>query len=142
MKFSKIAAVALVGAASIASAHAVAPGVMLGANQFTIGISGFVPVICRASVGTAAVAPVPGKVSLGELNEFCNSPNGYRVYAEYSASLTDARLIVDGKPVLLEAAGNSVISHSTRAAIDSRSLELELPAGVEAGSLSFRIEPL
>lgn len=142
MKFSKISAIALVGIASIASAHALTPGVVLSANQFTIGISGFVPVICRASVSAATVTPTPGKVSLGELNEFCNSPNGYRVHAQYSGSLATAKLIVDGRPVALEADGDSIISHSTRAAMDSRSLELELERGVEAGALSFRIEPL
>lgn len=142
MKFRKIASIAIVGAASVASGHAVAPGVMLGSNQYTIGISGFVPVICRASVGAGTVAPVPGTVSLGELNEFCNSPNGYRVHAQYSASLAKAKLIVDGRPVILEADGDSVVSHSTRAAIDSRSLELVLERGVEDGVLSFRIEPL
>jgi hypothetical protein len=133
------------GSAALASAlvlatpaAAVAPGVNLGSAQFTIGLSGFVPVICRASVDATVVAPSSGTVQLGALNEFCNSPNGYVVVADYSASLGNATLLVDGKAVPLAAAGNTIVTQSSTAAISTHTLALE---GASAGSLSFRIEP-
>lgn len=128
--------------ASMAPAAAVAPDVSLASGQFTVGISGFVPVICRANLDATSVVPTPGTVRLGSLSEFCNSPNGYRVHADYSASLAKAQLLVDGRPVPLSKRGSSVISQSNRAAISARELALDLPQGVPAGQISFRIEPL
>ncbi|HVR89811.1 MAG TPA: hypothetical protein VHG29_01800 [Novosphingobium sp.] len=125
-----------------APASAVAPGVSLASSQFTIELVGYVPVICRASVDASLVGTAAGSNSLGSLNEFCNSPNGYRVHADYSASLANAKIIVDGQPVALSDAGTAVISQSDSAAIDSHTLSLELPEGVAGGQLSFRIEPL
>ena len=125
-----------------APASAVAPGIGLASSQFTIELVGYVPVICRASVDASLVGTAAGSNSLGSLNEFCNSPGGYRVHADYSASLASAKLIVDGTAVALSDTGSSVISQSDSAAIDSHDLSLELPEGVEGGQLSFRIEPL
>ena len=122
----------------VTPAAAVAPGVNLGSGQFTIGLTGFVPVICRASIDATVVAPSSGTVSLGALNEFCNSPNGYVVVANYSASLGNATLLVDGKAVSLGADGSTIVSQSDTAAISTHALALE---GATAGSLSFRIEP-
>ncbi|MCZ8321403.1 MAG: hypothetical protein ACK442_10650 [Novosphingobium sp.] len=125
-----------------APATAFAPGVGVGSGQFAIQLVGYVPVICRASVDSSFVSPSAGTVSLGALKEFCNSPNGYRVHADYSPSLSRAKLIVGGKPVPLGKDGTSVISQSNRAAITSQELALDLPKGVEAGAISFRIQPL
>lgn len=126
----------------VAPAAAFAPGVEFGASQFTLGISGFVPVVCRARLEAGIVAPQAGTVNLGTLSEFCNSPNGYRVHADYSAELAAGKLIVDGSALPLDAEGSSVITQSDRAAIDSHDLQLELPGGVQTGQISFRIEPL
>ena len=130
---------ALAGALVLAApASAVAPGVNLGSGQFTIGLTGFVPVICRASVDATVVAPSAGTVQLGALNEFCNSPNGYVVVANYSASLGKATLLVDGKSVPLGADGTTIVTQSDTAAISTHELALQ---GASQGSLSFRIEP-
>ena len=130
---------ALAGALVLAApASAVAPGVNLGSGQFTIGLTGFVPVICRASVDATVVAPSAGTVQLGALNEFCNSPNGYVVVANYSASLGKATLLVDGKAVPLGADGTTIVTQSNTAAISTHELALQ---GASQGSLSFRIEP-
>jgi hypothetical protein len=139
-KFS-LAAVAAVIAASNASA--VAPGIAVDSGQFTIGISGYVPVICRASVG-ASLAPVSGaNVDLGGLNEFCNSPNGYEVYADYAPSLASASLIVDGQKINLSNGGSTRISKSSQAAIATHSVALDLSKSQNVGgSISFRIVAL
>ena len=134
-----LGSVALAGVLALATpASAVAPGVNLVSGQFTIGLTGFVPVICRASVDASVVAPSSGTVQLGALNEFCNSPNGYVVVANYSASLGKATLLVDGKAVPLGADGTTVVTQSHTAAITTHTLALQ---GALAGSLSFRIEP-
>lgn len=129
-------------AAAGAPAVGVDTGVALGSSSTRISISGFVPVICHARVTSDIVAAEPGTASLGQLDEFCNSPRGYRVHADYSASLANARLIVDGAEVALSQDGTTVISQSDRPAVDSHSLAVALPEGIEGGALSFRIEPL
>lgn len=144
MTMKKIALGAL--AAVVASnASAVAPGVGVRSGQFTIGISGYVPVVCRASVGATVAPTTTGHdIDLGGLKEFCNSPNGYEVYADYSPELAAASLIVDGKKINLSAGGSTRISKSNRAGIASRSIALELPktARTANASLSFRITAL
>jgi hypothetical protein len=82
-------------------------------------------------------------VDLGGLNEFCNSPNGYEVYVDYSPSLAAAALIVDGQKIPLSRDGSTRISKSNRAGIASRKIALDLSkARSAAGSLSFRITAL
>ena len=127
--------------ASALPAGAFAPSVNVGGAQFTIGLVGYVPVICRANVDASAVAPVAGTTSLGMLKEFCNSPSGYRVVADYSPELASAALVVDGVPVALSAEGSTVVSQSDSAKIADHSLALELPQDGQTGTISFRIEP-
>jgi hypothetical protein len=89
------------------------------------------------------VAPADGAyISLGNLTEFCNNPGGYEVYVDHSAGLTGGSLSVSGETVELSAAGTTLVSRSRHAAVASRTLGLTAPAGVVAGTLSFRIVPL
>jgi hypothetical protein len=141
MKLYKLGLVAAGLCATVAPASGFQPSVAVGSNQFTIGVVGYVPVICRANVEANMVAPVAGTVSLGTLKEFCNSPSGYRVVADYSPALADAKLVVDGAEIALGAGGSVVVSESDHAAITARAVELQLPADGQTGSLSFRIEP-
>lgn len=141
MKLTKIALAAIGLSATIAPAGAFAPSVDVGSAQVKFDIIGYVPVICRANVEASAIAPVAGTTSLGLLKEFCNSPSGYRVVADYSPSLAQAKLIVDGKPVPLGKEGSTVVTQSNNAAIADHTLALELPKNGPTGNLSFRIEP-
>ena len=141
MKFIKPVLALAALCVSALPAGAFAPSVEVGGAQFTIGIVGYVPVICRANVDASAVAPVSGTTSLGMLKEFCNSPSGYRVVANYSPQLATAKLVVDGVPVALSAEGSTVISQSDSAKIADHSLALELPKDGQTGTISFRIEP-
>jgi len=142
MKHKSFAALVALAAMLPATAGAMGSEITLGQSQYTIGITGFVPVICRAELGASAVPVSSGTVQLGALQEFCNSANGYRVVADYSPSLANATLLVDGAPVALSATGSSVVSQSDKASVASHQLSLELPEGTAAASLSFRIEPL
>ena len=123
-------------------AQAVDPHVGVGSAQYSIGISGFVPVICRATVDATAVPTQPGQVSLGSLNEFCNNPNGYEVYADYSANMAKASLLVDGHKLPLGKDGTVRVTKSYRAGIAAHAVALDLPKGVEPGTISFRIVAL
>jgi hypothetical protein len=140
MRFALASALGVVALAAPATAYA--PAVSIAASQFTVDIVGFVPVICRATVDATSVSPSAGTVQLGSLKEFCNSPNGYRVHADYSPGLAQAKLLVGGRQVPLRKAGTSVVSASSRAGIEANPISLELPKGVNGGSISFRIEPL
>ena len=128
--------------AAAAPAIGVGPGSNVGGADTTIRITGFVPVICHARVSASFAAADAGVQNLGTLREFCNSPRGYRVHADYSDSLAHAKLLVDGKPVPLNKHGSVVVSRSNRAAISSRDLQLDLGNKAQAGNISFRIEPL
>ncbi|MGN6819296.1 MAG: hypothetical protein ACTHJR_11570 [Sphingomonas sp.] len=136
--------VALAAAFALATpaAQAVDPHVAVSSAQYTIGISGFVPVVCRATVDAAMVPAQGGQVSLGSLNEFCNNPNGYAVYADYSPDMAKASLLVDGKKVPLGKTGSTQVSKSNRAGIAAHAVSLDLPKDVTAGSISFRIVAL
>jgi len=143
-KMLKQISIVAVTAAMIAAlpARGASPQVAVGSGQYSIGISGIVPVICRTSVDATIVAPNAGEVSLGALNEFCNSPGGYEVYADYSPAFAGASLVVDGARVALSQTGSTRISASATAAINARSLTLDLPEGVSGGNISFRIVAL
>ncbi|MDE2560656.1 MAG: hypothetical protein KGL48_00280 [Sphingomonadales bacterium] len=123
--------------------QAIAPGSVTEAGHYTLDIVGYVPVICRTSVASNIVAPDGNTVQLGTLENFCNSPTGYQVIADYSASLAGATMFVDGNAVTLQSDGSTVVTKSDHASIENHSLALDLPAGEAAsGSISFRIEPI
>jgi hypothetical protein len=140
----KTVSVALVAALAFATpaAQAVDPHVAVSSAQYSIGISGFVPVVCHATVDAAMVPAQSGQVSLGSLNEFCNSPNGYEVYADYSPNLAKASLLVDGQKVPLGKDGSTRVTKSNRAGIAAHAVSLDLPKGIEPGAISFRIVAL
>jgi hypothetical protein len=124
------------------NASAISPTLNVGSSRFTLGITGFVPVICRANVGATSVPVNPGSVSLGTLDEFCNNPNGYEIYADHSAALSKGSLIIGGQKVQLSQSGTTRIRKTNRAGIDSNGITLEVPQGVAQAQISFRIVPL
>lgn len=141
MKLSKLGLVVAGLCATIAPASGYEPSVSVGGSKYTIGVSGFVPVICRANVEASLIAPNAGTVSLGTLKEFCNSPSGYRVVADYSSALAGSSLVVDGREIALDQGGSVTVSQSDQAAMIDRAVELQLAQDGQTGSLSFRIEP-
>lgn len=113
-----------------------------GSSSYSIGITGLVPVICRASVDTTIVRGAAARNSLGNLNEFCNNPNGYQVFVEASPELANATIVVDGNRVPLAANGPTLISSSNGPSIVSHQLVLHTPTGNANGSLSIRVVAL
>lgn len=111
-------------------------------TSFSLQLRGFVPVICRATVDATNVAPQEGLVDVGTLSEFCNSPTGYQVWADYSPSLAGASVVLDGESVALSDSGSTMLSATDHAGIKSRDMALELPSDTVAGSLSIRVVAL
>ncbi len=137
---------ALVVALSLLALSAPATGALSGidaqSGDVRIGISGFVPVICRTSIDGTQSQPVDGRVSLGSMREFCNSPGGYAIHADYSPNLAKGALVVDGVAIPLDKSGSVRIVQTAQAGIALRSLDLEVPGQAKGGSISFRIQPL
>jgi hypothetical protein len=137
---------ALVAAAlsSFAAVNASAgdTGLDIGSSRYTLSITGFVPVVCRASVDATSVPTTAGEVSLGTLSEFCNSPNGYAIYADHSAALAGGSIVVGGQKIQLSESGSTRIRMSDHAAIQSNGVSLEVPEGVTSAQIAFRIVPL
>jgi len=123
-------------------ASATAPGAMSEQSSYTIELRGYVPVICRASVNATQVATQPGQTSLGQLSEFCNSPTGYQVWVDYSPSLANASIIIDGRTVQLGESGTALIDSSTTAAIATKDLALDQSGDGAQGNLSIRVVAL
>jgi ABC-type sugar transport system substrate-binding protein len=126
----------LVAATMIGGSATAAPA----ETSYTIGITGFVPTICHAQLDTTVIPAQSGETSLGKLNEFCNSPNGYQVFVEGSPELANATLVVDGQPITLAANGPTLVASSDRPNIAAR--DVSLASNGAAGSLSFRIVSL
>lgn len=133
----------LLGAIAAAglSCGAMAAGAAQGGVQ-TLTITGFVPVACRAALGTNVVMPnANGETNLGTLTEFCNNPAGYQVLVDHSPELANATLVVDGVEIALAPQGSTLISSSPHAATASHKVALRT-AGDVNGTLSVRIVPL
>ncbi|MGA0602862.1 hypothetical protein ACO2Q3_19290 [Caulobacter sp. KR2-114] len=137
----KLIAVAAMATLFAGAASASAPSVLPQQSSFTIGIQGFVPVICRASVNATQVASQTGQTPLGQLSEFCNSPNGYQVWVDYSPTLANSSIIIDGRTVQLDSSGSALIDSSTTAAITSKDLALNQADGAQ-GNISIRVVAL
>ena len=102
-------------AALVVAATLSAPGAQAsngdGSASMTIGIRGYVPVICRVQLMGGNVSSGPdadGVFSLGVASEFCNSGSGYRVTIRHPQNLDGGALIVDGMRVPMSASGETV----------------------------------
>jgi len=117
-------------------------GLDIGSSRYTLSITGFVPVVCRATVDATSVPTTAGEVSLGTLSEFCNSPNGYAIYADHSAALAGGSIVVGGQKIQLSETGSTRIRMSDHAAIQNNGVSLEVREGVTSAQIAFRIVPL
>ena len=136
MKVKFVFAALVATALSVSSAGAAQPA------AFQVRIEGYVPVVCRATVETAAGPAQGGVMQLGRLKEFCNNANGYEVWIDYSPQLAGSVLLVDGHAVRLSGDQSVRISQSRHAASLSRDLALDLQGQAADGSLSVRVVPL
>lgn len=112
------------------------------AASYGLQLQGTVAVNCNVRVG-ASQAPVQGAlVDLGGMNEFCNSSSGYDVYVDFAPQMANAKLLIDGQPIVLSGSGSLKLAGEAGPALKSRSLQLDLSEAATAdGALSFRIVP-
>lgn len=110
-----------------------------GPASYQIQITGYVPVICRASATTSQVQPGQ-TVSLGDLTEFCNNGAGYQVWVDYTPGVTGSTIYVDGTAIPLSTSGSTMIDSSSTAASRIRTLSLDAGSGLT--SISMRVVPL
>jgi hypothetical protein len=111
-------------------------------STYTLQISGFVPVICRAQLSTTEAPSQAGQISLGQMNELCNNANGFEVWVDYSPDLAGDTLEVDGQQIVLTSAGTARIDVAQTAAIATKNVALDVPENGQSGSLSFRVVTL
>ena len=124
------------------AAFAGGQGPVSGQDTFTLQIRGYAPVICRASITAAPVGVQPGQAPLGRLYEFCNDPNGYQVWIDYSPQLANAYLLIDGNPVNLSSSGSTLITDSSQPSMEAHDLALNLPTNGVQGPLTIRVVAL
>src|SRR5258708_33357379 len=78
-------------------------------SSYTLQLTGYVAVACRAELSATQAPADAGQVSLGQMDEFCNNARGYEVWVDYSPSLAGDAIEVDGKSYALDASGSTPI---------------------------------
>ena len=136
----RLLSAALMATAMIGGPAVAQSGEPSGSASYSITITGYVPVICRAEFSASVVPTNPGATSLGHLQQFCNSPNGYQVFVDSSPELANATLMVGGRRVTLSGSGSTLVTASNGPAITSDNVVLQSHGA--SGSLSFRIVAL
>ncbi len=135
-------AISVSALAALFSTSAVGAGAIAVSDQYTLGIRGFVPVICRASVDARQVTPARGRAPLGTLREFCNNPNGYEVWLDHSPGLAGAAMVVDGRRVEFSPGSATLLTRSDHAAVARKDLAMELPRDGMVGHIAIRVVAL
>jgi len=115
---------------------------MAAADAGTVAIDGHVAMACQTRLNGAPVPLAAGVTQLGTLYSQCNDPAGFRVFADTSANLGQAVLIVDGKRIALQGGASTLVIASAEPAMGSHALALDLAQMPGGGTLSFRIQPL
>ena len=106
-------------------------------------MKGFVPIVCRVSIDNNVKVTGDSIIDLGQMNEFCNNANGYRIFVDHAADASGAALIIDGQRVELSAQGSTAIYQSSTAARGSHRISLDVTQHEgPIGELWFRIQPL
>jgi hypothetical protein len=137
MKLSNFAKSALFSAITIVGAGFTAA---FGSASQSITLQGEVPLICRVSLaGGSADFDAAGRANLGQASEFCNSSNGYRVYARAEGEVDGASILVDGSRFPLEAGVEFLVASSNTPNVVNRSIVYDAGDTDGGGRLSLRI---
>ncbi len=100
-----------------------------------------VPVRCALRHDGSTVSIEGGAYRLGELKEYCNSPQGYSVVVDYQpGTMRGAVIMVGDERITLDGSGESIVSRATGPRIRSRAiLAIPGPAGFDTDRLNFNI---
>lgn len=130
---TKVAAMLLLASGSAASAQSVASG--------TFRLQLVVPVICTVQHRPALSAVADGYM-LGNLQEYCNAPSGYRVALRYApGSMRGAVVSLGQERVVLDGSGHAVISQASGPRVREREIfTAPGPQGFDTDRIEFTIE--
>lgn len=93
----------------------------------TVTLRAFVPVLCRVQLHEAVGAvDEEGVAHLGTADEFCNAPQGYRVLVQHPADLQGAAIIRNGERIPLSPGGETVLTDSSHANVDTLVLAVDV----------------
>lgn len=108
----------------------------------TISVRAEVPLNCRVSLdGGTGDFNASGVAKLGSTNEFCNSAQGYRIFARADGAAAGASIIVDGRSYALTSGGGEFqIVASQGPAMTSRVINYDAGSSDGGGRLTLRIE--
>jgi hypothetical protein len=132
----------IVKSALFASAIVAISGLTAGFNSASqsITIQGEVPLICRVSLAGGSVDfNTQGQAALGAASEFCNSGNGYRVFARADGVADGASIIVDGVRFPLQSGAEFLMASSSTPNSTSRNIVFDAGNTDGGGRLSLRI---
>ena len=100
-----------------------------------LGLRGHVPVVCRAQVEWAPAAPEAASRA-GTLAAFCNSGEGYEIWADHAPGSQQATVLVDGRAVSLSSEGATRLLEASGPA--STRHEVKLASGETAFTVRIR----
>lgn len=100
-----------------------------------------VPVICQLHLQPGLVAGSGGGYGLGELQEYCNAPGGYRINVNYTpGSMRGAIIAVGEERVTLDGSGTALVSTAPGPRIRARAITATPGAnGFDTDRLNFDI---
>lgn len=106
---------------------------------YTLSLS--VPVVCTLKYKPGFADNNGGRIQLGELQEFCNAPNGYQLVVNYTPGALRGAVIMAGEErVVLDGSGQATLNGAVGPRIQNRALAA-IPAsgGFDADRLDLRI---
>ena len=108
-----------------------------------IEIRGIVPTICRVEFNQPAAPVSDNVVELGQMLQFCNNMEGYRIVVVHPDGLQGATLTVDGEQVPVTSGSETVLVDSDHPVYRHSDVRLQLASASTDNlpALSFRIEP-
>jgi hypothetical protein len=132
-------------AAKIAGSVLIIVGIGLasafGPASQTISLRGEVPLNCRVSLqGGSGELNGAGVAILGSTNEFCNSGNGYQIFARADGDVEGASIIVDGRAYPLVSGREFPVVVSRTPAVTSRAIGYDAGETDGGGRLTLRIQ--
>jgi hypothetical protein len=131
--------------AKIAGATLIVVGVGLvsafdSASQ-SVSVRAEVPLSCRVSLqGGTGEFNTTGVAALGSTSEFCNSANGYQIFARAEGNVDGARIIVDNRSFPLAAGTEFAVVNSNGPAVTSRTIGYDAGNTDGGGRLTLRIQ--
>ena len=103
-------------------------------------LAGTVHTICRVSFSGTGQAS-QNSIDLGNVEQLCNSRNGYRVVMQHPANLGQAVLVIGTRRIPLSPGNETVIINENHPVFASQTAQLEIASTQSVPALSFRIEP-